>query len=229
LEANLDTQNPDKNGRLAEQMKTRGLKPVTLYTGGRLHEVGVSTETVARIVKAAKIARDAGFNRISCNADPIGREKTDEELKNQAAALSDLGGALKELGMKLGIHHHMPELASQGREFHHVFDHTDASKVGFCYDVHWVFRGGISPQEVLKRYGARVVSWHIRQSRGKIWWEDLDEGDVDYAAVAQWIEEHRLARVFTVELAIESGTQITRTAVENHRRSREFIRKVFRA
>jgi inosose dehydratase len=228
LEANLDSQNPDKNGELAGQMKARGLKPVTLYTGARVHEAGVASETVARIAKAAKVARAAGFELISCNPDPIGREKTDAELKNQASALQDLGACLKELGMKLGIHHHTPELASQGREFRHVFDHTDPSKVGFCYDVHWVFRGGIAPLDALKQYGSRVVSWHIRQSRDKTWWEDLDEGDIDYSFVAKWIGEHELARVYTVELAIENGTKITRTSVENHRRSREFIRKVFK-
>jgi len=73
-----------------------------------------------------------------------------------------------------------------------------------------------------------VVSWHIRQSRNKIWWEDLDEGDIDYTAVAKWIGERQLARVFTVELALENGTKITRSAIENHRRSREFVRKVFK-
>ena len=34
---------------------------------------------------------------------------------------------------------------------------------------------------------------------------------------------------FSVELALEAGTKITRSVVENHRRSREFVRKVFGA
>ena len=57
--------------------------------------------------------------------------------------------------------------------------------------------------------------------------EELDTGDVDYAAVARYAREHRLPRRFTVELALEEGTRITRSAVENHRRSREFVRRVF--
>ena len=32
-----------------------------------------------------------------------------------------------------------------------------------------------------------------------------------------------------VELAIENGTKITRGVVENHRRSRDYVREVFRA
>ena len=36
-----------------------------------------------------------------------------------------------------------------------------------------------------------------------------------------------LPRRFSVELALEGGTKVTRNAVENHRRSREFVRRVF--
>jgi hypothetical protein len=68
---------------------------------------------------------------------------------------------------------------------------------------------------------------HIRQSRENIWWEDLDSGDVDYDYVARYVREHNLPQRFTVELALEGGTKVTRSAIENHRRSREFIRRVF--
>ena len=97
----------------------------------------------------------------------------------------------------------------------------------WCYDVHWVWKGGVPPLEALQQYGERVVTWHLRQSRNGIWWEDLDTGDVDYSAVARYAKQHRLARRFSVELALEPGTKITRSVVENHRRSREFVRRVF--
>ena len=83
------------------------------------------------------------------------------------------------------------------------------------------------PLDALKQYGDRVVTWHLRQSRDGIWWEDLDTGDIDYEAVAKYARTHNLARRFSVELAIEGGTKITRSVVENHRRSREFVRRVF--
>ena len=81
--------------------------------------------------------------------------------------------------------------------------------------------------DALEQYGDRVVTWHLRQSRNGVWWEDLDSGDIDYVAVAKYARDHRLARRFTVELALEPGTRITRSVVENHRRSREYVRRVF--
>jgi inosose dehydratase len=229
LEANLNVDRPDENGRFADQLKAKGLQPVSLYTGARLHEADQAREVVAKVLTAAKVCQQAGFRVLSCNADPIGREKTDEELETQAASLTDLGEGLNALDMKLGVHHHMPEMANHAREFHYIFRHTKPQVVGWCYDVHWVWKGGVMPPDALQQYGKRVVTWHIRQSRNGIWWEDLDTGDIDYAAVAQYAKEHGSARRFSVELALEPGTKVTRSVVENHRRSREFIRRLFEA
>jgi inosose dehydratase len=227
LESNMNVAQPEENAKFAEQLKAKGLQPVSLYTGARVHEAAQAGAVVAKILAAAKVCQQAGFQVISCNADPIGREKTDEELKTQAAALSELGEGLNALGLKLGVHHHMPEMANHAREFHYNFDHTKPEVVGWCYDVHWVWKGGVMPPDALKQYGDRVVTWHLRQSRDGIWWEDLDTGDVDYAAVAKYASTHNSARRFSVELAIEGDTKITRSVVENHRRSREYVRRVF--
>jgi inosose dehydratase len=227
LEGFLNLVQPEETAKFAEQLKAKGLQPVSIYTGASLHEAAKAGAVVAKILEAAKACQQAGFQVISCNAQPIGREKTDEELKTQAAAFAELGRGLNELGLKLGVHHHMPEMANRAREYHYNFDHTKASVVGFCYDVHWVWKGGVMPMAALDQYGSRVVTWHLRQSRDGVWWEDLDTGDVDYEAVARYALMHKLPRRFTVELAIEPGTKITRSVVENHRRSREFVRKVF--
>ena len=229
LESSLRVDQPDEAARFADQLKAKGLQPVSMYTGARLHEADKASAVVAKILAAAKVCRQAGFQVISCNPDPIGREKTDEELKTQAAALQEFGEGLVALGLQLGVHHHMPEMANHAREFHYNFDHTTPQAVGFCYDVHWVWKGGVMPADALKQYGDRVVTWHLRQSRDGVWWEDLDSGDVDYAAVAEYAKAHELPRRFSVELALEKGTRITRSVVENHRRSREYVRKVFEA
>lgn len=228
-ESTLDLNRPENNAGFADRLREKGMQPVSFYTGGRLHEEGKATQTVEKILAAAKICQRAGFTVINCNPDPIGREKSDTELKAQAAALTQLGRGLRRLGMWLGIHHHTPEFANHAKEFHSNFRLCNASEVGFCYDVHWVFRGGVTPMEALKQHGNRIVSWHLRQSRDKIWWEDLDTGDIDYAAVARFAKQHGLPPRYTVELALEPGTKITRSVVENHCRSREFVRLVFAA
>ena len=225
-EGNLDSVHPEKNAEFASKLRAKGLRPVSLYTGGALHTDGADG-VVERLVAGAKVAAKSGFEVIVCNVDPIGREKTDAELVNQGRALGRLGHELKSLKLRLGVHHHTPELGRQGREYHHNFAVTRAGEVDFCIDTHWMYRGGIVPMDALRQYGERVVSWHLRQSRGQVWWEDLDQGDIDYSEIAAFAKSRNLPRRFSVELALEGGTKVTRNAVENHRRSREFVRRVF--
>lgn len=226
-EGYLDVAVPENNAKFAERLKKKGLKPVSLYTGGATHVLGKATETCERIARAAKEAAKAGFGIVVFNPDPIGRPKTDRELEIQADALRELGDELKGLGVKLGLHHHTPEMANGGHEFHSNFRKCPAETVGFCYDVHWVYRGGIGPAEALRAYGDRIVSWHLRQSRDQIWWEDLDTGDLDYAAIAAEVKARKIPQFFTVELALEGGTKVTRGAVENHARSRRYVSRIF--
>jgi inosose dehydratase len=223
----LDINSPDRNTVFAQRLLKNGLRPVSLYTGGRLHEAATASQNVDRLLAAAAVCRQAGFTIINCDPDSAGRDKTDEELRTQSAALIQLGQGLQALGLRLGIHHHTPAMQNGAREFHHNFQHSPAGVVDFCYDVHWVYRGGVLPADALRDYGARVVSWHLRQSRQQIWWEDLAPGDIDYQAVARFAREHQLPPFYTVELALEEGTRITRSARENHARSRTFVKDIF--
>lgn len=226
-EGSLDVNDLEGNHRFAERLKAKGLKTVAIYTGGRLHDQAAE-KTIERITAAAQVCAKAGYSIINCNPDPIGRSKTDSELEAQARNLDTLGRALLKLGLQLAIHNHTPAMAENGREFRHNFTATDPKAVGFCYDVHWVFRGGVQPPEALKEFGNRVRSWHLRQSREGIWWEDLAPGDVDYRWIADYARKQHLPPIYSVELALEKGTKVTRTVVENHRRSREFVKSVFK-
>lgn len=226
-EGSLDAHTPDNNARFADRLRRAGLRPVSLYTGGAFHTQEGSAQTLKSLGAAARVAKKAGFEVLVCNTDPIGRDKTDDELKIQSGALNALGADLKSIGMGLAIHHHTPEMRQNAREFHYNFTHGPAGIVDFCFDVHWVYRGGLAPEKALSAYHDRVISWHLRQSRDQIWWEDLDTGDVDYAGIAKTVAEKKIPQRFTVELALEGGTKITRSVVQNHQRSRAFVRRVF--
>lgn len=227
-EGSVDMFHPEKNAEFADKLREKGLRPVSLYTGGGFHDDGAE-RTVEALVKASAVCAKAGFQVIVCNPNPIGRDKTSAELATQGRALASFGRELKKLGLRLGLHHHTPELHNNAREYHYNFAITSPGEVDFCIDTHWMYRGGVVPMDALRQYGGRVVSWHLRQSRDKIWWEDLDSGDIDYAEIAAFAKERRMPRRFSVELALEDGTKITREVVENHRRSREFVKRVFGA
>ena len=79
----------------------------------------------------------------------------------------------------------------------------------------------------LAAYGSRLVTWHLRQSRDNVWLEELADGDIDYRWIARQADERRLPRLFEVEIALAPNTHLTRDAIANHRRSRDYVRSVF--
>ena len=85
---------------------------------------------------------------------------------------------------------------------------TDPANVKFCLDAHWVFRGCGDSQvalfERLEHYGERIVELHLRQSRGGVWTEVFSaDGDVDYARLSAWLQQHNVRPRLTLEQAVE--------------------------
>ncbi len=217
--------------RLAPLLKKHGLEMRSIYCGSVMHEAAQAEKSIERIVAVAEKAKTVGTKIIVTNPNPIGKAKTDDQLKTQAEALQKLGEKLSGMGMVLAYHNHDPEMRQEGREFHSVMKGTDPKAVTLCLDAHWVWRGSGNSSKVLseaaKLYGARVSELHIRQSSGGVWSETLGEGDIDYPALVGQIAEAKAKPLLVLEIAVEKGTPNTMDSVEAHKRSAEYARKVF--
>ncbi len=218
---------PEKAAGFKALLDKHGLKCPSVYTGGNLYDPEKAPATVEQIASAAGHAAQVGVRGITMNPDVIREGKTDAQLKTQAKWLNELGTRLKQKDVGLWIHNHDPEMKDNGREVRHNLDNTDHGVVGFCADVHWIWRGGGDPYEYLDRYGARLGNLHLRNSMNKVWSETFGEGDLDYRKVADLLKKHRFEGPLIVELAIEKGTPQTQPQVESQRQSREYLRKVF--
>jgi inosose dehydratase len=198
------------------------------YVDGPMHDSRAGG-TIDRIVDWAGRARQHGVDTVIMNPDARsdGAEKTGEELATQARSLNQLGARLQALGMSLAVHAHDKEMRSGAREWYSNLRTTDAARVGICLDVHWVYRGGQDPMEMLRAAGPRIRDLHLRNSREGIWLEELAGGDIDYAAVARTLRDSKYAGTYTVELAYERGTTKSRSVEEDLRRSRDFVRRTF--
>jgi inosose dehydratase len=149
----------------------------------------------------------------------------------QAEALDTLGRKLAALGLVLSYHNHDAELRNAAREFHHMMVGTDPKLVTLCLDAHWIYRGSgnsaVALFDVVKLYGPRVTELHLRQSVKGTWTESLEDGDIDYPALAKHLAGLGLKPHLVVEQAVEQGSPKTMNAVEAHRRSVEYARRVF--
>jgi inosose dehydratase len=223
--------------RLIPLLKERGLEMRSIYVNSSLHEAAEAERSIAQILAVASEVRPAGTRIIVTNPNPVrwgGPEnKSDAQLRTQAAALDRLGRELAALKMELAYHNHDIELRQAAREFHHMMAGTDPRYVGLCLDAHWVYRGAgnsvVALMDVVELYGSRVRELHLRQSRDGIWAETLGPGDIDYEALAQALARKRVKPHLVLEVAVEQGTPKTLDPVAAHRQSADYARRVFAA
>jgi inosose dehydratase len=216
-------------------LKKHGLEMRSLYVNSTLHDAGQADKSIEEVLAAATKAKAVGTRIIVTNPSPLrwgGPEnKTDEQLKVQAAALDKLGAGLKKMGLILAYHNHDIELRNAAREFHHMMVGTDAANVTLCLDVHWIHRGAANSQvalfDVLKLYGPRVTELHLRQSQNGVWTEAFGPGDIDYQRLADYLLKIGVKPLLVLEQAVEAGSPKTMNAVEAFKKSTEYTRQVF--
>jgi inosose dehydratase len=152
-------------------------------------------------------------------------QKTDDELDMQARYVEQVGIELHQLGMKLALHRHTPELVANAREWRHLLAHTNPQRVLCCVDVHWACRGRQDVMTFLHEADDRLAILHLRNSKQGIWREDFGPGDIDYQKVADYLHSMNFSGYLVVELAYEKGTQVTRSLVEDLRLSVSILKK----
>ena len=221
--------------KLMPLLKQHGLEMRSLYVNSTLHETAEADRSLEQVLAVAREVRPAGTRIIVTNPNPIrwgGPEnKTDAQLRTQAAAMDRLGKELAGLKMTLAYHNHDIELRQAAREFHHMMAGTDPRYVTLCLDAHWIYRGCGNSQvalfDIVKLYGARLSELHLRQSRNGVWSETFEEGDIDYEGLARALVQAGAKKPHLVlEIAVENGTPKTLSPVEAHRRSADYARRV---
>lgn len=222
--------------RLVPLLGKHGLAMRSLYVNTELHRPETADENIRRVVEIASRAKSqAGTEFVVTNPSPIrwggSEDKDDGQLKLQAEKLDALGAELRRLELTLAYHTHDVEMRKAAREFHHMMLATSPSNVALCLDVHWIYRGcgnsSVALFDIVRLYGARIRELHLRQSSGGVWAEVFGPGDIDYPALVAELVRLEVRPHLVLEQAPEKGTPQTLDPVELHRRSREYVDRVF--
>ncbi|HSU33608.1 MAG TPA: sugar phosphate isomerase/epimerase [Bryobacteraceae bacterium] len=220
---------PEMRQNVLSLLRSQGLRMPSLYVGGILHEEEGADKTIAAALEFGNLCVPFGCKAIVTNPDPKrgGVSKTETELGVQADSLNRMGRTLAQHGFELRVHHHTPQLAENAREWRHILRHTDPEYVHICVDVDWAYEGGFEPISFLREVGTRLREIHVRSARNKIWLEDLEDSDIDYRKVAEYLSKEKLAPLIVVELAYRPNTIITRPLEEDLRLSRKYAERIF--
>ncbi|HEX7064268.1 MAG TPA: sugar phosphate isomerase/epimerase [Bacillales bacterium] len=147
--------------------------------------------------------REIGNDLIICPfLSPELRENADG-YKRIADSLNQIGETCKQHGFTFGYHNHnfeFEEVDGQ-RGFDILFENTDPELVKMELDCYWVTHAGYSPQEVIEKYGDRVVSLHMKDMKqidGKKVSTEVGDGELDLSGLLEIGDRHGV-RWFTVE------------------------------
>lgn len=221
--------------KLLPVLKKYQLAMPSVYVNTSLHQSGEAAKSIESVLAIADALKPANTKIIVTNPNPIqwgsDKNKSDEELAEQAQNLDKLGAELKKRGMTLAYHTHDVELRAAAREFHHMLLATDPKNVSLCLDVHWVYRGSGNSQvalfDIVKLYGKRIAELHLRQSKGGIWQETFTEGDIDYPRLAAALEAINVKPHLVLEQCLEKTSPKTMDGVAAHKADLVYVKKVF--
>ena len=220
--------------RLGALVSRHGLQSPSIYANVRLHEDDWSHH-VETTMEQMRWAGEYGTRILVVNPEPINwnspQDKNDAELRTQARAMQALGEQLKAQNQELAYHIHSPEMRQAAREFHHMMLATDPDAVGLCLDTHWIYRGAgnseVALNDIVKLYGDRIVSLHVRQSQGGVWSESFGQGDIDHDSLVAYLNEMNFSGPLILEQAREEGTPRTMPFVEAQKRSLQELKRIF--
>lgn len=220
---------PTTRSQTLSLVRSHGFGMPSFYVGGVMHERSRADQTISRALEFGNLCRPFGCKAIINNPDPKPNDapKTDAELTVQAESLNRMGRTLAGSGFQLRVHHHTPQLANNAREWRHILRNTDPAYVHICVDVDWAYQGGFEPISFLREVGSRLEEIHVRSSRNKLWLEDLEDSDIDYRKVAEYLRVQALNPLIVVELAYRPNTVITRSLEDDLRLSRLYAERVF--
>jgi inosose dehydratase len=117
-------------------------------------------------VRLARFIKNFGCTHLKINLGlrrPEGT--TDEDLRNMAKALQELGRRVSDEGLKLAPHAHMWSQFENQREIDFVMENTDPKHVYFVLDTGHITMAGIDPVKLARKLGHRIVEFHMKDTK----------------------------------------------------------------
>ena len=236
----------DKPDELQRKIDEIGVKFVTISNGGGMEthfeDPARHEKLIADHMRLVRFIKRFGCDHLKINTGgrrPTGT--TDEDLKNMAKVLNELGRQISAEGLKFGVHAHMWTQFENRREIDTIMETTDPKHVFFVLDTGHITMAGVDPVELTRKLGHRIIEFHLkdtspehrggakqRRDRNDVMKDpiffELGKGGVDFPAIKAHLDKIGWRGWLTVEL----DSSPYRPPKESARISREYIEKTLK-
>jgi inosose dehydratase len=236
----------DKSDQLQKKMDETGVRFVTISNGNPLEmhfeDPAKHDKVIADHMRLIRFIKQLGCRHLKINMGtrrPAGT--TDEDLRQMAKVLGEIGKRSADEGIKFAIHAHMWSQLENLREIDYIMEHTNPRQVFFVLDTGHITMAGIDPVELTRKLGHRIVEFHLKDTKpehrggAKTRLErpdvmkdppffPLGNGGVDFPAIKAHLDKIGWEGWLTVEL----DSSPYRPPRESARMSREYLEKTLR-
>lgn len=233
----------DKADQLQKKLDEIGVRFVTISNGSPMEmhfeDPAKHEQIIAEHLRLIRFIKRLGCEHLKINLGPRRPTgTTDEDLKQMARVLGEIGKRSADEGIKFAVHAHMWSQFENRREIDYVMEHTSAKQVYFVLDTGHITMAGIDPVELTRKLGHRIVEFHLKDTKAEhrggaktrlerpdVMKEPpffpLGHGGVDFPAIKAQLDKINWQGWLTVEL----DSSPWRPPRESARISREYLEK----
>ena len=176
--------------------------------------IEAATTDRTRLEAVFGLANDLGVAIVNIGS---GGSSGDEESTVQAIAhIADLAALAGRHGLRLAVKPHVGQAIYNAETALRLTDEVREPALGLNFDPSHLFRAGEEPQEVAKRWGARIVTSHFRdclsreQKVGPPETQIPGRGSVDIPATLQALQAAGYAGPLNLEVIGASSYELSR-------------------
>ena len=170
---------------LKELLAKRGIIFAVLSSGNLKYLPSDRQAQIALHMSHAAFVRDAGGHFLQViDEKPKDRPVGDDDYRQLAAMLTELGKQTAAIGVPLVYHHHMNSTGEAPGAIEAIMEESAASSVGLLFDIAHYQQGGGDPVAAIRRYGKAIKVVHLKDVRPidappGYQWIELGRGRVD--------------------------------------------------
>lgn len=153
----------EKPGGYRALVELNGIPTGAAYCGKTWIEPATAAEEMSAARHEADALREIGGQTLvlACGRRPASG-LTDDQFKQLADALNDIGRYCRDIGLVTGLHPHTGTAVETQQDIDTIMTLLDPALVGFAPDTGQIAKGGSDIVEVMKTYRARITHVHLK-------------------------------------------------------------------
>jgi sugar phosphate isomerase/epimerase len=156
-----------------------------------------------------EFAKELGAECVVCSMVPLTIANSADGYKRGAEQYNVWGAKAKSMGLRFGFHNHNVEFHEFGgiTGLEILLENTDPSLVQWQMDCYWVAQAGRDPVAMIRKYGHRIQSFHVKDRKpgapvtletgpDSAYFTEVGDGTLDWKSILRLANQDHVPYLF---------------------------------